>query len=96
MQKKAQMLDNLQVGQEVVMISGLHGVVDEVNKSEDLVVLNCEGIYLTFELNAVAKVVPSTTSDRTSVDELTPQSDSEVENEPDMEDKEISEENIES
>lgn len=90
------MLDNLQVGQEVVMISGLHGVVDEVNKSEDLVVLNCEGIYLTFELNAVAKVVPSTTSDRTSVDELTPQSDSEVENEPDMEDKEISEENIES
>lgn len=63
--KEAQdMLATMQKGSRVVTIGGLHGVVEELN--DTTVVLDCEGIYLTFERRAIAKVHPVT------VDELQP------------------------
>lgn len=54
--KKQEMLNNMQPGDSVVTIGGLHGVVDEVSQSSSTVVLDCEGVYLTFALNAIATV----------------------------------------
>ena len=61
-QKKQQeqvknMLDSLAEGDSVVTIGGLHGIVDEVNATNNTVVLDCEGIYLTFERRAIARIV---------------------------------------
>ncbi|UUX34595.1 preprotein translocase subunit YajC [Fundicoccus culcitae] len=55
-EKKQSMLDAMQPGNHVVTIGGLHGVVDEVNKAQRTVVLDCEGVYLTFEISAISTV----------------------------------------
>lgn len=57
-QRKQQqdMVNSLQPGDEVVTIGRLHGVVHEVNTTQRTVTLDCEGIYLTFDLNAIARV----------------------------------------
>lgn len=55
--KKAQaMLDSLQKGDAIVTIGGLHGIIDELNEENKTVVLDCEGIYLTFERRAVSRI----------------------------------------
>lgn len=54
--KKQEMLSEIKPGDSVVTIGGLHGLVDEVSQSSNTVVLDCEGVYLTFSLNAVATV----------------------------------------
>lgn len=51
------MLDSLQKGDSIVTIGGLHGVVDEVLADTNTVVVDCEGIYLTFERRAIARIV---------------------------------------
>lgn len=51
-----EMVNSLQPGDEVVTIGRLHGVVSEVNASNQTVTIDCEGIYLTFDLNAIARV----------------------------------------
>lgn len=60
-QKKAKetqnMLNSLKKGDSIVTIGGLHGVVDEITEPENTVVIDCEGIYLTFERRAVARIV---------------------------------------
>lgn len=57
-QEKVQnMLDSLAVGDSVVTIGGLHGIIDEINDQTKTVVLDCEGIYLTFERRAIARVL---------------------------------------
>lgn len=55
-EKKQDMLSNMQPGDSVVTIGGLHAIVDEVSQSSSTVVLDCEGVYLTFALNAIATV----------------------------------------
>lgn len=49
------MLSSMGVGDKVMTIGGLHGVIDEVN--EKTVVLDCEGIFLTFERNAIRQII---------------------------------------
>lgn len=56
-QEAQKMLDSLQKGDSVVTIGGLHGVIDEVVTDANTVVIDCEGIYLTFERRAVARIV---------------------------------------
>ncbi|MCR8968722.1 preprotein translocase subunit YajC [Facklamia sp. 7083-14-GEN3] len=65
--QKRQMIEAMQAGDGVVTIGGLHGIVDEVKQQEGLVVLDCEGIYLTFELSAVANVLKSAGSNEQTV-----------------------------
>ena len=55
-EQKKSMLDNMQAGDSVVTIGGLHGIVDEVSQNSSTVVLDCEGVYLTFSMNAIASV----------------------------------------
>ncbi|GAX03759.1 preprotein translocase subunit YajC [Secundilactobacillus pentosiphilus] len=56
-QKKHQdTLNQLKKGDHVVTIGRLHGVIDEINMEAKTVTLDCDGIYLVFDLNAIAKV----------------------------------------
>ena len=55
------MLNHLKKGDQVVMISRLHGVIDEINTTDQTVTIDCEGVYLTFDLSAIARVIPSKT-----------------------------------
>lgn len=68
--KEAQdMLSTIQKGSHVITVGGLHGVVEEL--TDTTVVLDCEGVYLTFERRAVARIVNagqvSVTTDETPV-----------------------------
>ena len=58
-QQHQQMLSKIKRGDKVTTIVRLHGVVDEVNETEKTVTLDCDGIYLVFDLNAVAKISPA-------------------------------------
>lgn len=58
-QQHQQMLSKIKRGDKVTTIGRLHGVVDEVNETEKTVTLECDGIYLVFDLNAVAKISPA-------------------------------------
>lgn len=55
-QKKQEMLESMKPGDAVVTVGGLHGVIDEVSTSSRTVVLDCEGVYLTFAMHAIATV----------------------------------------
>lgn len=65
-QKTQDMLSQIKPGDKVVTIGGLHGIVEEINSAENTVVLDCEGIFLTFEkrsISRISKVATITTDD---------------------------------
>ncbi|MBS4762045.1 preprotein translocase subunit YajC [Carnobacteriaceae bacterium zg-ZUI252] len=68
-----EMQSNLVPGTTVVTIGGLHGVVTET--TDKTVVLDCEGIYLTFERRAIARIVEKAPTHSVTVDELYPEQD---------------------
>ncbi|MDO4680094.1 MAG: preprotein translocase subunit YajC [Aerococcus sp.] len=51
------MLSKLSVGDEVVLRSGLHGVISEIDSQKNTVTLDAEGIYLVFERGAIMTIV---------------------------------------
>ena len=51
-------LNKLQKGYEVITIGGLYGTVDEVDTEKGTIVLDVDGVYLTFELAAIKTVLP--------------------------------------
>ena len=52
-QKRMESLNKLQKGNEVITIGGLYGTIDEVDTDRKTVVLDVDGVYLTFELGAI-------------------------------------------
>ncbi|WP_159560650.1 preprotein translocase subunit YajC [Streptococcus halichoeri] len=60
-------LNSVQKGDEVVTISGLYALVDEVDTEAKKVVLDVDGVFLTFELAAIKRIVT-----KTGVGETTP------------------------
>lgn len=57
-QKRMESLNKLQKGYEVITIGGLYGTVDEVDTEKGTIVLDVDGVYLTFELTAIKTVLP--------------------------------------
>ena len=57
-QTRMESLNKLQKGYEVITIGGLYGTVDEVDTERKTVVLDVDGVYLTFELTAIKTVLP--------------------------------------
>lgn len=53
------MMSQLHKGDEVVTIGRMHGKIDSINREDKTVTLDCEGIYLTFDMVAIARVVKS-------------------------------------
>ncbi len=47
----------MKVGDKVVTIGGLHGVIDNIDTVNNTVDLDCEGVILTFERAAIHHVV---------------------------------------
>ncbi|MHC5269145.1 preprotein translocase subunit YajC [Enterococcus sp. LJL98] len=58
-QERQNLMDSITVGSRVVTVGGLHGVVSEINKDKNTVVLDCEGIYLEFERASMRTVKPA-------------------------------------
>ena len=61
--KRMESLNKLQKGYEVITIGGLYGTVDALYyaiRSKKTVVLDVDGVYLTFELTAIKTVLPLT------------------------------------
>ena len=57
-QKRMESLNKLQKGYEVITIGGLYGTVDEGDSEKRTIVLDVDGVYLTFELAAIKTVLP--------------------------------------
>ena len=57
-QKRMESLNKLQKGYEVITIGGLYGTVDEVDTEKRTIVLDVDGVYLTFELADIKTVLP--------------------------------------
>lgn len=59
--ERQQLLDNLTVGDSVITIGGLHGVIAEIRDdgSRKTVLLDCEGIYLEYNRSAIQQVIPA-------------------------------------
>ncbi|MFK5675985.1 MULTISPECIES: preprotein translocase subunit YajC [unclassified Ligilactobacillus] len=76
-QQHQEMINNLHVGDHVVMISRLHGKIDKINKADGTISVDCDGIYLTFDVNAVMNVIPATAGDEISVDKELAEKDKE-------------------
>lgn len=73
-QQRQDELRNLSKGDRVVTIGGLHADVDSVDPDKNLVVLDADGIYLTFDLAAirtVAKAEQRPTTDEPIISEET-------------------------
>lgn len=60
-QKRMQMMDQLKKGDKVVLVDGLHAKVDSINTKDQTVVVDADGIYLTFSRMAIRQIVPSST-----------------------------------
>ncbi|AMB92683.1 preprotein translocase subunit YajC [Aerococcus christensenii] len=60
-QQRQELMNSVAVGDKVVMISGLHGVVHAIDAS--LVTINCEGIFLEFERTSIARVLKDTAAE---------------------------------
>ncbi|MGT2772344.1 preprotein translocase subunit YajC [Streptococcus marimammalium] len=57
MQKRLDELKTMSKGDEVVTIGGMFALVDEVDKDNNKVVLDAEGVYLTYELTSIKRIV---------------------------------------
>ena len=71
-EKRMESLNKLQKGYEVITIGGLYGTVDEVDTEKRTVVLDVDGVYLTFELTAIKTVLPqaeAATSEESAIEE---------------------------
>ena len=58
-QERQNLLDAMKVGDSVVTIGGLHGMISEINNSDKTVTLDCEGIYLVFDRASIRTVKSS-------------------------------------
>lgn len=58
--KRQEQLNQLKRGDEIVTIGGMFAVIDEVDLTNNRVVLDVDGVYLTFELSAIKQVLSNT------------------------------------
>jgi preprotein translocase subunit YajC len=56
-QQQRQLMESVAVGDEILTVGGLYGIVQEIDEDEDLVVEIAEGIHARIARRAVASVV---------------------------------------
>jgi len=54
--KRQEQLNQMQPGNEVVTIGGLHGVLSSIDEAKSTVDIDCEGVILTFDRAAVKSI----------------------------------------
>lgn len=57
-QERQNTLNAMKFGDKAVTIGGLHGVISEIDEAEKTVTLDCEGIFLVFDRQAIRTIVP--------------------------------------
>lgn len=62
------MMSQLKPGDHVVTIGRLHGVVAEIDQQKRTVTLDCEGVYLVFDLGAIQRVEAQATDPASATD----------------------------
>lgn len=77
-QKRLEMIKALKKGDQVVLISGLHGKIDEINDGESTVVIDADGIFLTFNLTAIRDVIPTVAAPAAEATSAKTETDTEV------------------
>ncbi|MBF0787216.1 MULTISPECIES: preprotein translocase subunit YajC [unclassified Streptococcus] len=65
--KRMEALNQIKKGDEIITIGGLYGIVDEINDQK--VVLDVDGIYLTFERSAIRGRVNQVAEVETAIEE---------------------------
>lgn len=82
-QQKArqEMLGNMKKGDHITTIGGLHGVIDTINDAEGTIVIDADGILLTFSRTAIRNVKPATTEPAEEATEETKAEDQQGETE---------------
>ena len=65
-QQHQKMLSELKPGDEITTIGGLHAVVSEIDTEK---ALDCDGVYLDFSRNAIARVTKKAESQPTAAAE---------------------------
>lgn len=68
-QERQSLLNSMKVGDKVVTIGGLHGVVSEMDNVSKTVFIDCEGILLEFDQNAIRTVKPNTAATSAAVEQ---------------------------
>ncbi|HCD08764.1 MAG TPA: preprotein translocase subunit YajC [Lactobacillus sp.] len=58
-QKRQEMLKEMNKGDKVVTLGGIKGVIASIDRDNKEVVVDCDGIYLTFDINFIRKAVPA-------------------------------------
>ena len=56
-QERQTQLNAVTKGDEIVTIGGLYGLIDEVDVDNQKMILDVDGVYLTFELSAIKRIV---------------------------------------
>ncbi|MFD1472469.1 preprotein translocase subunit YajC [Companilactobacillus mishanensis] len=54
-QKRQEMLKQMDKGDKVVTLGGIKGTIESIDRDNKEVVVDCDGIYLTFDLNFIRK-----------------------------------------
>lgn len=78
-EKVKDMLASLETGDSIVTIGGMHGVIDEINTEAKTVVLDCEGIYLTFERRSISRIVSKVTDANLTTEDIIVEESDDVE-----------------
>lgn len=62
-QKRQEMLKGMKKGDKVVTLGGIKGVVNNIDREKKEVIVDCDGIYLTFDLNFIRRAESGATTD---------------------------------
>jgi preprotein translocase subunit YajC len=57
-QKRQEMLKEMAVGDKAVTLGGLKGTIHSINRDDKEIVIDCDGVYLTFDLNFIRRTTP--------------------------------------
>jgi preprotein translocase subunit YajC len=55
-EKRKEMMNGLHKGDTIVTVGGLYGVIDSVDPKKGTIVLDSNGVYLTFSIQAIGHV----------------------------------------
>ncbi|MDV5973666.1 hypothetical protein FMV2238Y02_20760 [Streptococcus canis] len=71
-QERQNQLNAIEKGDEVVTIGGMFAIVDEVDSATKKIVLDVDGVFLTFELSAIKRIVTKATAEARPVETAEP------------------------
>lgn len=50
-------LRKVKKGDNIVLISGLHGIVDTIDDNKNIVTIDCDGVYFDYDMYAIKEVL---------------------------------------